>query len=212
MPYMNRIERSAIQCYPLLRAHLLQRQLHRVSSITLRTQLFELPRHCVQKLTNTVSSCRRDRKERFPICDRFLLQRLQSLRLVERIDLCGNHKLWSRRQLLVVRRELAIHRFVISSCIPSRNRRNIHEMQQQLRAPDVSQKTISQTRTRVRAFDQSRYIGNHESTKVTEIDYTEMRLERRERVVGNLRTRGRNSRDERRLTCIRKSHQTHVGE
>src|SRR6185436_3743056 len=103
----------------------------------------------------------------FPIFDRFLLQRLQSLRLVERINLCGDHKLWSRREFLVVRSQLAVHRFIITDSISARNRRNIHEMQQQLRAFDVSQKPSSQTRARVSTFDQSRDIGDHESTKVT---------------------------------------------
>src|SRR5262249_14414314 len=47
---------------------------------------------------------------------------------------------------------------------------------------------------------------------VTEVDYTEMRFERRERIVRDLRTRRRNSRYKRRLPCVRKAYQTNVGE
>src|SRR6185503_13509287 len=64
----------------------------------------------------------------------------------------------------------------------------------------------------MRALDQSGYVGDHESTKVTEIYYTEMRLQCRERVIGNLRTRGRDSRDKCRLSRIRKTNQTNIRE
>jgi hypothetical protein len=40
-------------------------------------------------------------------------------------------------------------------------------MQQQLRALDVPQKTIAQTCSGVRPFNQSRYVGNDEGAKVS---------------------------------------------
>src|ERR1044072_4595245 len=83
-------------------------------------------------------------------------------------------------------------------------------MQQQLRALDVSQKTITQTSSRVRALDQSRNISDYERTKVTEIDNAEMRLQRRERIVRDLRTRSRDSRDKGRLPRIRKTHESDI--
>src|ERR1041385_6865865 len=85
-------------------------------------------------------------------------------------------------------------------------------MQQQLRALDVSQKSIAQARAGVRTFDQSGYVGDHESTKATEIDNTEMRLQRRERVISDLRPRRGNSRDKSRLPRIRKPNQPNVRE
>src|SRR4051794_2706546 len=85
-------------------------------------------------------------------------------------------------------------------------------MQQQLRALDVSQKTIAQTGARMCTFNQSRYVCDHESTKITEIDDAEMRLECRERIVSDLRSRGRNSRDKRRLSRIRKTHEPDIRE
>src|SRR5215213_995916 len=85
-------------------------------------------------------------------------------------------------------------------------------MQQQLRALDVTQKTIAQARAGVSTFNQSGYIGDHEGTKVTETNHPEMRLQRCKRVIRNLRVRGRNSRNERRLSGVRKTHETDVGQ
>src|SRR6185295_4119801 len=85
-------------------------------------------------------------------------------------------------------------------------------MQQQLRALNMSQKSIAQTRAGVRTFDQSRYVGDHESFEVTEIDYLKVRLKGRERIVRNLRTRRRHRRDKRRLARIRETNETNICE
>jgi hypothetical protein len=66
-------------------------------------------------------------------------------------------------------------------------------MKQQLRPLDVPQKAITQTSAGVRTFDQSRYIGDYERAKVTQIDHAKMRFQRRERIVGYLGTRSRDS-------------------
>src|ERR1051326_4482297 len=85
-------------------------------------------------------------------------------------------------------------------------------MQQQLRPLDVTQKTIAQARARMRAFDQTRNVGNDKRTKVSEVNHAEVRFQRGERVVGNLETSGGNSRDKRRLARVGKTHQTNVRE
>ena len=64
----------------------------------------------------------------------------------------------------------------------------------------------------MRAFDQSRYVCNHERAKVSEIYDAEVRLERGERIIRDLRTRCRHGRDKRRLPCVGEAHQTDVCE
>src|SRR5689334_11337728 len=64
----------------------------------------------------------------------------------------------------------------------------------------------------MRTFDQPRNVGDHESTKVTEIDHPKMRLQRRERVVSDLRSCRGDGRDKRRLSCIRKTNQSNIRE
>src|ERR1041384_2801633 len=62
------------------------------------------------------------------------------------------------------------------------------------------------------AFDQSRYVGDDEGTKVAEINHTQMRLQSRERIIRDLRARCRHGRNERRLARVRKTHQTNISE
>src|SRR5690242_2648006 len=83
-------------------------------------------------------------------------------------------------------------------------------MQQQLRPLDVPEKSIAEARPGVRALDQTRYVGNHKRAKVSEIDHAEVRFQRGERVIGNLRTSRGNSRDESRLARVGKTHQTNI--
>ena len=56
-------------------------------------------------------------------------------------------------------------------------------MQQQCRPLNVPQKPIAETMTFVRAFDQAGNVSNHKRAKVTEVDDSQVRLERRERIV-----------------------------
>src|SRR5829696_1044579 len=212
MPYMNRIECPAIQCYPLLRTHLLQSQLHRVRPVALHTQFFQLRCHRIHEFANSFTSRRRDSKERLVIFLSTALYRLQALRLVERVDLRRHYELRPRRQLLIIGSQLVVNGFVIAGGFSARHRRNIDQVQQQLRALDVSQKTIAQTRACMSSFDQSRYVGNDEGTKVTEIHYTQMRFQSGERIIRNLWTRRRHRRNKRRLARVWKTHQTNISE
>ena len=76
----------------------------------------------------------------------------------------------------------------------------------------MAQETIAQAVAFVRAFDQSGNIGNHKSAKVTHVHHSQIRLKRRERIVGDLRTRGGNPGDERRFARIWKTDQAHIRE
>src|ERR1041384_7371668 len=62
------------------------------------------------------------------------------------------------------------------------------------------------------AFDQSRYVGDDEGTKVAEINHTQMRLQSRERIIRDLRARCRHGRNERRFPRVWKTHQTNISE
>src|SRR5262245_33180644 len=84
-------------------------------------------------------------------------------------------------------------------------------MDQRLRAVEMFEKSISQAFAFVRPFDQSRHVGNDEAAVAAERDDAEVRSERGEGVIGNLRTRRRDTRDQRGLSRIWKSDQTDVG-
>src|SRR5713226_7222469 len=85
-------------------------------------------------------------------------------------------------------------------------------MQQQLRSLEVAQKTIAQSVAFVRAFYQSGDIGNNKGAKVTHVYNPQIRLKRRERIIGDLWTRRGNPGDERRFTRVGKADQANVRE
>ena len=63
-----------------------------------------------------------------------------------------------------------------------------------------------------RALDQPRHVGDDELAAVRRLDRAEHRLQRRERVVGDLRLRVRDAREQRRLAGVRQPDQRRVGE
>ena len=62
------------------------------------------------------------------------------------------------------------------------------------------------------AFDQARDVGEHEALFRTHAHDAEMRMQRREGIVRNLRTGVRDGRDEGGLPGVRKTEEAHVGE
>ena len=71
---------------------------------------------------------------------------------------------------------------------------------------------MSEAEAAMRAFDQSGHVGDHEAAILTESHHAEIRHERREWVIGNLRPRRGNARDHRRLAGVGKTDETHVSE
>ena len=85
-------------------------------------------------------------------------------------------------------------------------------MKQEFSSLDMTQKTIAQSRSLVRAFDQPGNVCHDEGAEVAQIHNSQMRFQRCEWIVGNLRPGSGNRRDECRLARIRKSHQANIGE
>src|SRR5882672_8558401 len=64
----------------------------------------------------------------------------------------------------------------------------------------------------VRALDQSGYIGDDEAAEIVKLHHAKLRLECRERIIGDLRARRGKPRDERGFSGVGESDQTHVGQ
>src|SRR4029079_14634461 len=95
---------------------------------------------------------------------------------------------------------------------PAAGARDIDYMYKHFRAFEVAQELMAETLAAVSAFDQSRHVGNHETSIVAEADDAEIRSQRGERIVCDLRPGCRDARDQRRLAGIRKSNQPDVGQ
>src|SRR5205809_5346431 len=88
-------------------------------------------------------------------------------------------------------------------------------MHQQAGALNVAQKLCPQPRSGVSAFNQSGNIRNNETLYVrlfSDSDNPEIRLQRGKRIIGDLRTRGRNAGNQSGLSYVRKSDKRHVSQ
>ena len=88
----------------------------------------------------------------------------------------------------------------------------IDHVQQQSRAFEMRKKLVPEPDALARALDQARDVGDDELPTVGRLDSSEHGRERRERIVGNLRPRIRETCDERRLACVRQADERGVGE
>ena len=92
------------------------------------------------------------------------------------------------------------------------HRRDIDHVQQQARARDMLEELHAESGAFGRAFDQARDVGDHETLVGLDAHDAEMRLQGRERIVGDFRRRGRNGPDKGRLAGIRKAEHADVGQ
>src|SRR5712671_7915139 len=91
---------------------------------------------------------------------------------------------------------------------------DINHVQQQPGAFDVAKELNAEPVSAVRAFDEAGNVSDDVAFlfgQVADADHAEVGLEGGEFVVGNLRARGGDAGDERRLSHIGKSDETYVG-
>ena len=87
-------------------------------------------------------------------------------------------------------RQLALDRRVVGDRVRAVERREVEHVHEQPRALDVREEVVAEPGALARALDQPGDVGDHELA-VVELERAEHRLERRERVVGDLRPRAR---------------------
>ena len=81
-------------------------------------------------------------------------------------------------------------------------RRAVNDVQEQIRAGQVTQELKPKTRAFARAFDQTRNIGDHKTLFRPHAHHAQMRMQSRKGIVRNLRTGIGNGRNEGGLTGV----------
>src|SRR2546423_15643550 len=89
-------------------------------------------------------------------------------------------------------------------------RRQIDEVQQRGAALDMTQKLVAEAVAFMRAFDEAGDVGDDKRLIIIGTDDAEVRNESGERIVGDLRLRGADDRDEGRFAGVRKSDDADV--
>jgi hypothetical protein len=131
---------------------------------------------------------------------------LQLLR-AERIGLVERHDFRLFGKPLAVGFEFAAHDLVSLSGVVAGA---VDEMQQHAAALDMAEEAVPQTEALVGAFDQTRYVGEHEFVAVDAHD-AELRMECCERIVSDLGFCGAHGREQRGFSGIGQSHDAGVG-
>ena len=80
------------------------------------------------------------------------------------------------------------------------------------RALDVAQELEAESLPRMRSLDDAGNVGHDEGPRVAHLHDAKIRCERRERIIGDLRARGRDHREERGLAGVRLADESDVGD
>jgi hypothetical protein len=114
-------------------------------------------------------------------------------------------------QLVVEFSKLAEYDIEIVGRVAAAEIGDVHHMDQQAGALDVSQKLRTQAASFMRPLDQTGNIGQHKRT-ITGLHNTQIRLQRGERIICDFRLRGGETRDQRRFSRIGEPDQPDVGQ
>src|SRR5262245_29603392 len=143
----------------------------------------------LEQLRAARASDARDPEEGQPQFRRSALQLRHAFFIVERIDLVRGDNLRLRGERGLKELELAAHGVEVVDGVASAGARDVHEVNQHLRALEVTQKLVAKAEASMRTLDQPRHVGNHKAAILAESDHAEIGCQRRERVVGDLWSR-----------------------
>ena len=125
-----------------------------------------------------------------------------------RVDLRQRDDLGLVVEPLAVGVELGAHGLVVFAGVLAGA---VDQMQQHAAALDVAEEAVAEAGAFVRAFDQAGDVGQHELAAVA-LDHAELRVERGERIVGDLRLRRADRGEEGGLAGVRQADEAGVGD
>src|SRR5512135_3819238 len=163
----------------------------------------EHPRQQVDKLGNALARDRRNRQKRDLAPAAHDLQAREASRIVEGVYLGRQHQLLAARKVAVEQFEFAEERLEILDRIALL--RDVDEMDEDLRPLNVLEKLVAQTVSLVRPLDQTGNVGNDEAAEILQGDDPQVRFQRREGIVRDLRPGGADPRDESGLADVGKA-------
>ena len=149
--------------------------------------------------------------ERRPEAAHRALQPLDLLlerRLVHRVDLRQRDDLGLFVEPRAIGGKLAAHRAVVGAGVRARR---VDQMRQSAAALDMAEEPVAEAVALVRALDEAGNVGEHEVAPV-DLDDAEARVERRERIIGDLGLGRRDRGEEGRFAGVRQADEAGVGD
>ena len=139
-------------------------------------------------------------------------QLFQQRFVLHNVGLVRDHDLRARRQLGGILRQLGVDGVEVRNGVAPLAARNVHDMNEQAAAVDVAQEVVAEARTVRRALDDAGNVRHHEAHALVDIHDAEVGEERGEVVVGDLRPRLGNDREQRRFADVGEADEAHVRE
>ena len=90
--------------------------------------------------------------------------------------------------------------------------RDVHQMDQQARAFDVTQELYAQAVAQVRSFNQAGDVGDHEAAIFTGVDHAQIRDQGGEGIIRDLGARCGDAGDQSRLARVGESDEADIGQ
>src|SRR5262249_44367258 len=128
------------------------------------------------------------------------------------VDLGERDDLRALGQRLVVARELAVDGVEVLLRLAVRLDRKLDEVKEDPRPLDMPEEAVAEAGAFGGALDEAGDVGEDEAPAARQPDDAEVRRQRRERIVGDLRARPRHRREERGLADVGVAEEARVGE
>src|SRR5580704_5580724 len=112
------------------------------------------------------------------------------------------------RQAVAIGGKLRTHRLVSDARVLAGA---VDQMQQYTATLDMAKEAVAETDAFMGAFDQARNVGEHEFA-ATNVDHAELRMQRGERVIGDLRLGGTDGGEKRRFSGVRQADDPGIGD
>ena len=153
-----------------------------------------------------------DRQERAPFPAAVDLQTIEPGGILERVELRADHDLRARVEPVPVSAKLPVDDLHFLDGIASARHGEVHEMEEQASPLDVAQEPVPEPVSFVGPFDEAWDVGDDERPIAARVDDAEVRDERRERIVRDLRPRGRDAGDQGALARVRETDDRDIRE
>ena len=139
-----------------------------------------------------------------------LAQRLRPLTGFGNVDLVRGDDLRLAAQRRVEQLQLAVDRVEVGGQVAIL--RSVDQMDDRPAPRHVLEKAVAEPGAAMRPLDEPRQIGEDKAAAIPVLHDAEVGLQRRERIVGDLRLRAREPRDQSALAGVGKAHHPHVRE
>ena len=135
---------------------------------------------------------------------------VQLLRIRQQISLVGHGDLGAGGQLRAILPQLGVDGVKVRDGVASLAAGHIHQMHQQTAAVDVPQEVVPQSGTLAGALDDAGDVRHDEADALVHVDHTQIGVEGGEMVIGDLGVGLADHAEQRGLTHVGETHQSHV--